>query len=198
MKLIRIVIWFLLAWFLLWAGKWLYILYKSTESFLPDVEIPLVLQTGYKYHFEYIPPKARLKEQEWLLDIEGISFNKGYETYVKDLMLNNNFDINKFREGYLYPAPIIKTKIKDLETGKIYEKKISFQKLSSSYVCNKELQDIWCHRYKVSLDGEQWMEFYPNKKYLIDIEVIYSEPKQAELKSKLILGGGRFKRAYQF
>lgn len=104
---------------------------------MPDVNIPLKLQKGYKYVFEYIPPDASLKEQTWSLEIEGISFNKEYESHLKNLMLNDGIEhISKIKEGYLYPAPVIKTRVKNLETDEVYENVLSFQNKNSSHVCN--------------------------------------------------------------
>ncbi|MBN6709988.1 hypothetical protein JFL47_10865 [Haemophilus haemoglobinophilus] len=200
MSLIRIVLWILLGWFLLWAGKWGYFIYKAHESFLPDVNIPLKLQKGYKYVFEYIPPDASLKEQTWSLEIEGISFNKEYESHLKNLMLNDGIEhISKIKEGYLYPAPVIKTRVKNLETDEVYENVLSFQNKNSSHVCNETLQNIWCYHYRADvITGQRWLRFFPNKKYLIEIEVLHSDIKQVDLKSKLILGNAHFKKAYRF
>lgn len=94
----------------------------------------------------YIPPNASLKEQTWMLEIEEVSFNDFYKDSLKELGFNSQFfNADTLGDGYIYIAPIIKAKVKNLETGEVHESILSFQQRNFSYICNRASSENWCY-----------------------------------------------------
>ncbi|OOH90283.1 hypothetical protein BMT54_05125 [Pasteurellaceae bacterium 15-036681] len=111
-----------------------YIIYCVFESFIPDVHIPIILENGYRYELDYIPPKASLTEQTWELYFElesRDSVASKYSANKRGIAIDNrddNYrDFSQIDDDILDLMPIIKAKIiKDNQI--IYNQSFTFKR----------------------------------------------------------------------